>query len=147
MVHNCSSTSDLKCVCEAGFTCTNKVPLSTVDNCRSCVPETPSTGKYWPVHSPNSDTDRLHPAGGLVISKMCLWGISPTVRGWPTMIPKTLHALITRDSSQNVDRLHSDLKGLPPQWGKQSCTKQSRPLLRTVTTWPPTNITNNNPLV
>ncbi|XP_071324686.1 uncharacterized protein [Trachinotus anak] len=45
VVQNCTSTSDIKCVCEAGFTCSEKVLYSTVDNCKSCVkiPETPIT--------------------------------------------------------------------------------------------------------
>ncbi|XP_037640940.1 tumor necrosis factor receptor superfamily member 14 isoform X3 [Sebastes umbrosus] len=35
VVQSCTSTSDLKCVCEDGFRCTDVVPLST--NCRYCV--------------------------------------------------------------------------------------------------------------
>lgn len=35
VIENCTRTSDLKCVCEDGFECVEKVPHS--DNCRSCV--------------------------------------------------------------------------------------------------------------
>lgn len=36
VVQNCSSTSDVKCVCEDGFRCIAKVPLPST-NCRYCV--------------------------------------------------------------------------------------------------------------
>ncbi|CAJ1062499.1 tumor necrosis factor receptor superfamily member 5 isoform X1 [Xyrichtys novacula] len=35
VVQNCTSTSDLKCICEAGYTCNEKVSYST--NCKYCV--------------------------------------------------------------------------------------------------------------
>uniref|UniRef100_UPI0037E965E7 tumor necrosis factor receptor superfamily member 5 isoform X2 n=1 Tax=Semicossyphus pulcher TaxID=241346 RepID=UPI0037E965E7 len=35
VVQNCTSTSDVKCLCEEGFRCSDLVPLST--NCRYCV--------------------------------------------------------------------------------------------------------------
>ncbi|XP_070768608.1 tumor necrosis factor receptor superfamily member 5 [Enoplosus armatus] len=45
VVQNCTRTSDVKCVCEAGFRCTEEVQYST--NCRYCVrtQETTSTDK------------------------------------------------------------------------------------------------------
>ncbi|XP_051262106.1 tumor necrosis factor receptor superfamily member 5 [Dicentrarchus labrax] len=43
VVQNCTRESDLKCICEAGFTCTAMVPLS--ENCRDCekIKETTTT--------------------------------------------------------------------------------------------------------
>ncbi|XP_070823039.1 tumor necrosis factor receptor superfamily member 5 [Chaetodon trifascialis] len=35
VVQNCTSKSDVKCICEAGYTCTEMVPLS--DNCKYCA--------------------------------------------------------------------------------------------------------------
>ncbi|KAM6994531.1 tumor necrosis factor receptor superfamily member 23-like isoform 1-T1 [Tautogolabrus adspersus] len=35
VVQNCTSKSDVKCICEAGYTCSDFVPLS--ENCRYCV--------------------------------------------------------------------------------------------------------------
>ncbi|XP_069551772.1 uncharacterized protein [Brachyistius frenatus] len=35
VVQNCSSTSDVKCTCEAGFTCVEKVRYT--ENCKECV--------------------------------------------------------------------------------------------------------------
>ncbi|XP_040900215.1 tumor necrosis factor receptor superfamily member 5 [Toxotes jaculatrix] len=44
VVHNCTSVSNTKCVCEAGFRCTQKVHYT--DNCASCdkIQETTTTG-------------------------------------------------------------------------------------------------------
>lgn len=46
VIQPCTSTSDVKCVCDEGYTCTEMVPYS--DNCRYCrkMEETTKAGDY-----------------------------------------------------------------------------------------------------
>ncbi|XP_022612376.1 tumor necrosis factor receptor superfamily member 5-like isoform X1 [Seriola dumerili] len=70
VVENCTSTSDLKCVCEAGFKCNDKVRYSTVGNCRSCVkiPETPRNVATAPTPGNDKQTPSSVSSGHTITS-------------------------------------------------------------------------------
>lgn len=74
VVETCTSTSNVRCVCKAGFTCTDLVPLS--DNCRYCekIQETTTAGKQ---RAPLSSSQRAHDRHHRVLSvREQLWRLS-----------------------------------------------------------------------
>ncbi|XP_034030408.1 uncharacterized protein si:dkey-260g12.1 [Thalassophryne amazonica] len=57
VVQGCTNTSDLKCICEAGYRCTSKVPYS--ENCRYCDKiQTTLTTTTGPTVIPHKDKQR-----------------------------------------------------------------------------------------